>query len=208
MTATLFAPAASKTFWVRRDTKEKMTILPVIGWKLDAAGASLPVVPGVVDTSGPFAAVVCADYELDRTLAANLASGDDEGDVSAFHGIVVDLAFGKPFWNLEEWIEWCDFEGHVPTASKPNSARHPALNFSGKVYLKSSFWQVAIPGKPVLIFTLPGGSAAPVDLFVTKITRDEFFAARKVHTEVPHLALVGGAPAESPEEDDDADDLI
>lgn len=207
MTATLFAPAASKTFWVRRDTKEKMTILPVIGWKLDAAGVALPVVPGVVDTSGPFAAVVCGSHDLPETFAANLATGEDDGNATAFFGLVVDLAFGKAFWNLEEWADWVDAQGPAP-AAKPTSAGHPGLNFSGKVYLKSSFWQVSIPGKPVLIFTLPGGSASPVDLFVTKITRDEFFAARKVHTEVPHLALVGGAQAEDPPEDDEADDLI
>lgn len=208
MTATLFAPAASKTFWVRRDTKEKMTILPVIGWKLDAAGVALPVVPGVVDTSGPFAAVVCGSHDLPETFAANLATGEDDGNATAFFGLVVDLAFGKAFWNLEEWVEWVDLQGEIP-AAKPTSTGLPVLDFKGKIYLKSSFWQVSVPGKPVLIFMLPGGYPSPVDVFVTKITRDEFFAARKVHTEVPHQSILWATGEESgAETDDEADDLI
>lgn len=206
MTPTLFAPASSKTFWVRREPTD-FTILPVIGWTLSPAGAALPVVPGVADTSGPGVAVVCGDYDLPEELAAHLADGESTGDISMFYGLVVDLAFGKPFFHLEDWAEWVDKQGTAP-ASKPNAGLYPALNFNGKVYLKASFWKVAQPGKTPLIFTLPGGSASPTDLFVTKITRDEFFAARKVLTEVPHLALVGGVTANDPPEDDDADDLI
>lgn len=206
MIPTLFIPAAPKTFWVRT-VGEGYVGLPVVGWTLGPTGISLPVVPGVLDTSGPGVAIAFGGHDLSVDLGSSLACGDPDADGDVFYLLVIDLASGEAFVDLDEWYEWLKKQGTAP-ASKPNAGLYPALNFNGKVYLKASFWKVAQPGKTPLIFTLPGGSASPTDLFVTKITRDEFFAARKVLTEVPHLALVGGVTANDPPEDDEADDLI
>lgn len=205
MIPTMMIPAAPKTFWVREEGEGYLG-LPVVGWTLNPSGIALPVVPGILGTSGPGVAIVFADHELPGDLTANITISDVDCDCPDFHRVVVDLASGKAFFDLEEWRDWSKKQGVVRT-NLPNAGLYPALNFNGKVYLKASFWKVAQPGKTPLIFTLPGGSASPTDLFVTKITRDEFFAARKTLTEVPHLALVGGVTASDPPEDD-TDDLI
>lgn len=96
------------------------------------------------------------------------------------------------------------------TPEKPKTAPAASggpVSLSGKEYAKKTFWQ--IDGQGVLI--VEGGNPVPVGDGVTKITRDDYFKVRKELRELVYdtLALDGfGEPGDSPETEDDDDDLI
>lgn len=185
---------------------------PIIGW-LHTTG--LNVVPMVLGHPGPLTA--------------------GEG-IEAENGTVFDPATGQSFGDVESWRD--DFNENptyrigspikallVPeldavrpsalavTASdvipgvKPTAS---ALDFSGKVYQKASFWRANVGGRDIVFVLTPGIPApqAPAE----KITREAFYEARKTISEVQVATLMQPADdqPELPlgETDDDGDDLI
>lgn len=180
---------------------------PIIGW-LHTTG--LNVVPMVLGHPGPLTA--------------------GEG-IEAENGVVFDPATGQSFGDVESWRD--DFNENptyrigspikvllvpepVPSASptvvnvvneKPTVS---ALDFSGKVYQKASFWRANVGGRD-LVFVLTPGIPAP-QAPAEKITREAFYEARKTISEVQVATLMQPADdqPELPlgETDDDGDDLI
>lgn len=178
-------------------TYERLGLIPVIGWRVPNIGQPEPVLP----VSGP-------------TLFAGAA-------IVAPDGTTVDLTSGVSFETVEIWRAYVHDDppyqlGDRPGAPKPG--KHPKLHFDGKPYAKASFWKVVLDGYTT-VFTIPAGEPSPTDKFVSKITRDEYFAARKVVPEVEpdvfknpgpdpdQLDLPFEEPEGDPDEDDD-DDLI
>ena len=180
---------------------------PIIGW-LHTTG--LNVVPMVLGHPGPLTA--------------------GEG-IEAENGSVFDPATGQSFGDVESWRD--DFNENptyrigspirallvpepVPSVSpvvanvvneKPTAS---ALDFSGKVYQKASFWRANVGGRD-LVFVLTPGIPAP-QAPAEKITREAFYEARKTISEVQVATLMQPADdqPELPlgETDDDGDDLI
>ena len=95
------------------------------------------------------------------------------------------------------------------TTGLPKGAGIPHVTFGGKVYSKQSFWQ-APPTDPVVVFVLEPSTTAPISGAV-KITRDEYYAARKTAVEV-HQSVFSAPRLDEPEpplnaaEEDDDDD--
>lgn len=210
MTTTI--PAAPDTWLVTLD--DRNLPLPVIGWLCSGdsqrAFPSMPVVP-------------CAAVALSCGHAVRFPDHT-----------TVDIATGKVFADIESWRadveEDAPYEagdpigGQTPTPA-PKASRTvaapsvdlstlPVLDFSGKVYKNKSFWRVETEGDAPFVFTLDPETPAPLDDFVSKITRDEFFQDRKIFPEHSTADLLASAQAaferdqgQLPLGDDEDDDI-
>ena len=187
---------------------------PVLGWAHCGGGRCLPLVlgrPGGLITGD-----------------AIRAEGSDR---------VFDLILGSTFDSDEEWRE--KIEEHEPyrpgltspllaypgqmtfkveqspeakIAELPKAGEIPHVEFGGKVYAKTTFWQ-APPGQAQVVFPLEKNTPCPLS-GAEKITREAYYELRKsvveVHQSVfskpdpnqPELPL---SPEETPEPEDDDD---
>lgn len=168
---------------------------PVVAWRCFEAGKAHPICVSDVDTSVPGVAVSVTDAEGNWRVF-DLTTGVFFDDENKWQDSVIRL---RPY-----------LIGHrTPESERLNKMTRPVLSFAGRVYAKASFWKIAPPGGHLSVFTLPGGEKSPTNPFVSKITRDEFYAARKTIMEIPFETLRDDAqplPKDEPEDDDD--DLI
>lgn len=192
-------PAQPNTFLMTYDGS-RSEARPVVGWRCLEAGAAVPVVAADIDVLAPGSAILSSFEWPDEPYP---------------HWVVIDLATGESFDSVRDWEDWIDNERpYVPgeknaAAERLNTMSRPVLSFSGRVYAKASFWKIAPPGGHLSVFSLPGGEKSPTNPFVTKITRDEFYAARKNVTELPFETLKADAqPIPKGEPEDDDEDLI
>lgn len=188
------AQPGTKLF-VIHDTYDMDEPQPVVAWRCFEAGKAHPICPVEVDSSVPGVAVSVTD-EDGNWRVLDLTTGVMFDDESDWQESVISL---KPYLPGKR----------TPEAERLNQMTRPVLSFAGRVYAKASFWKIAPPGGHLSVFSLPGGEKSPTNPFVSKITRDEFYAARKTIMEIPFETLRDDAqPLPKGEPEDDDDDLI
>lgn len=195
--------------------------LPVVGWRPMGSCGALPVVLG---RHGPLvngdAVQALSGHVLD------LATGQTFEDAESWRAWVEEtepysVGMTNPLLTpaVKPVSTYRPTEGTAPAApaavpaALPKSAIVPDVQFGGKVYAKTTFWQ-APPGEPTVVFVLEPKTPCPLS-GAEKITRETYYEARKVLAEVHQSAFAAdrGDQPELPfsgdaEEDDDADDLI
>lgn len=184
-------PAEPGTRWVRIDVNNNITESPVVGWRVFETGKAIPVLLIDENPVVPGTAVEIA------------------GNARHF-----DLTTGDEFDTFTDWRDWVNEDkpyriGKSAETERLDRMTRPVLSFNGRVYAKTSFWKIAPPGQHISIFAMPGNHPSPTNPHVSKITRDDFYAARKTITEIPFEVLLEDTkPLLKDEPEDDAEDLI
>lgn len=199
----------------------------IVGWFHGGDGPG--VLPLVVGREGP---LVAGDAILaDSGRVFDLTTATVYGDAASWREAVAKLDLYRPGLTLPRLAYRSAVGpgtslamGPLPTPKVTPSGK-PAVDFSGKTFSKTSFWQ-APQDLPTVVFILEPGQLSPIS-GARKITRDEFEKLKKELPEVtpailsqtepppPLLAAMEAPapkpavqPAPPPVEDDDADDMI
>lgn len=193
-------------YWI--DARNPDHRIPVVGWRVNAAGPAEPILP--------------TGHKPMLTGSAILTTSVEIPDELSFGQIVSDTTTGLVFPTVAEWLTYIEDEkpyllGLSRREQATPAGQHPILSFTGKVYKRASWWRVT-QDDYVTVFHLPPDLPSPADVFVSKLTREEYFAQRKVLPEVEWTVFTpeGQAAAEAQlplpfereAEDDDIGDMI
>lgn len=200
--AVIPASGPNQFYWI--DARASDHRIPVVGWRVNAAGPAEPILP--------------TGHKPMLTGSAILTIRALDGEP-----IVTDTTTGMVFDSVEEWLTYIDDEkpyllGLSRREQATPQGQHPILSFTGKVYKRASWWRVT-KDDYVTVFNLPPDLPSPADVFVSKLTREEYFAQRKVLPEVEwtvftaeHQAAESAQlrlPLDGPDDEDaDIDDMI
>ena len=154
----------------------------VVGWLVTAFGRAIPVTLNPVGN--------LADYEVRHPV----------GDEAAYEPVP---AFASAAPAEDKVPVWTKPSRAAESRPEPAPRASGPISFTGKTYLRKTFWLIAGHG----LLVMPPDSMTPEGEGVTKITRDRWVELRKTNPETTVIAIQSSSPA-AEDEDDDADDLI